>query len=774
MRRAMPLALALLLAFSAGMAAPRPAQAAPAAPVDDSVTAADAGKEAPLSAAGRFIVVLKDGRSVSTATTRAGRLGVRSDRTFSHALHGYAARLDATQLATLRADPDVAAVVPDEVISIAGQSTPTGIRRVSGKQSLIAGIDGSDQRVDADIAIVDTGIGGTTSKRQEDLNIAGGYNCADATPNDGLPPNRANWGDPNGHGTHVAGTVGALDNGLGVVGVAPGVRLWSVRILNSAGDGLISWYVCGLDWITAQRDPLDATRPLFEAVNMSVAKKGTDDRACGLTNSDLMHRAICRLVGSGVTVVAAAGNNGFNASNLKPASYNEVITVSALADTDGKPGGVGGALCYSWDTYDRDDTFADFSNYGGDVDLIAPGKCILSTLPDNRYGYISGTSMAAPHVTGAVALYKASRPLATPAEVRAALRALGTQDWDTATDPDSVHEPLLDVSHIIALGDWAVDATPGAAHGALVGAAGATLVPPVALFRAEDFPGPVSLSVTADAPLAATLRDATLDGQDAVATTMDVTVPAATESGTYLVTVTATDGTRQRTSSFPVEVDSVAPTATAAILGLRTGSVLGSMGAIASWTPATDPAGRIGRYVVRWRVDGTLGAATGLSGVTRQVTRTVVAGHTYTLLSRARDAAGNWSPWVESDPLAPRVWQETSSSLIRSSGWTRYRLSRMSGGSSLYATRRGSSITRTFVGRGISLVAPMSATRGKAGIYVDGAYVGAVDLRRSSALFRVLVYTKTWSTSGRHSLRVVVLGTKGHPRFDVDAFVVIP
>ena len=87
-----------------------------------------------------------------------------------------------------------------------------------------------------------------------------------------------------------------------------------------------------------------------------------------------------------MTVVAAAGNNSFSASRLIPASYNEVITVSALADTDGMPGGLGGNACYSWGSYDSDDTFANFSNYGGDVDLIAPGKCILSTLPGNRYG----------------------------------------------------------------------------------------------------------------------------------------------------------------------------------------------------------------------------------------------------------------------------------------------------------------------------------------------------------------------------------------------------
>jgi subtilisin len=758
-------AVALLVATATSTVAPQPSAAASTHPAPGAGGAVDA--KAPLSAEGRYIVILKDGKSVDAATGRAGKLGVKADKTFRHAVHGYAARLAADQLARLRGDPDVEAVVPDEVISIAGQSIPTGVRRVNGRESLIADINGDGSRVDADVAIVDTGIGGADSRQHEDLNIAGGISCATTNPE--------SWGDANGHGTHVAGTVGALDNGIGVVGVAPGVRLWSVRVLDSTGSGLISWYVCGLDWIAAQRDPTDPTRPLFEAVNMSVAKRGTDDHACGLVNNDLIHQAVCRLVASGVTVVAAAGNNGFNAANLKPASYDEVITVSALADTDGKPGGLGGALCYSWGSYDKDDTFADFSNYGADVDLIAPGKCIFSTLPGNRYGYVSGTSMAAPHVTGAVALYKSSRPLATPADVRTALRAAGTLDWNTATDPDSIHEPLLDVSHLVSLGDFTLDVTPGTTHSALVGAAGASLELPVLLVRAEDFPAAVSLAVTPKAPLTAVLGTNTLAGQDQVATTMRVTVPEGTPSGTYAVTVTADDGTRQRASAFPVIVDSNPPSATAPVLALRPGSSLGAgIKAVGTWTAASDGEGTIARYEVRWLVDGTPGSPTSLSAATRQTSRTMKPGHAYALRLRARDAAGNWSPWMESSAFAPVLSQDTSPTLARSGGWTRYYRSWMSGGTSLYSRTRGSSITRSFTGRAIALVGSKSPRRGKARVYVDGALAATVDFYRSSTAHRQIVFTRSWATAAPHALKLVVLGTSGRPRVDVDAFVIVP
>ena len=147
-----------------------------------------------------------------------------------------------------------------------------------------------------------------------------------------------------------------------------------------------------------------------------------------------------------------------------------------------RPGGLGGNRCFSWGGYDKDDTFADFSNYGADVDIMAPGKCILSTVPGG-YGTLSGTSMAAPTVTGAVALYKESRPNATPAEVREALRYLGNLNWKVSTDPDTTHEPLLDVSRIHDLGTFDFAPTPATAPRA---EAGTTASIPVNLVRERD------------------------------------------------------------------------------------------------------------------------------------------------------------------------------------------------------------------------------------------------------------------------------------------------
>jgi len=412
----------------------------------------------PADPTGRWIVLYKNGTDARKATEqRAIRVGFRADRTFTKGLRGFSAKLSDAQVDQLRHDASVASIIPDERIEVAAQVYPTGIDRIGGRLSGTAKIDGVDQRVDADVAVLDTGIAKVT-----DLNVVGGHDCSTSNP--------ARWRDVYGHGTHVAGTIGAIDNGSGVVGVAPGVRLWAVKVIDDSGNGLLSWYACGIDWVYSQRDPKDPRRPLIEAVNMSITKWGRDDGNCGASNGDILHAAICRLVQDGVTVVVAAANDSGDAALRVPGSYDEVITVSALADSDGKPGGLGGNRCFSWGSYDSDDTFADFSNYGKDVDLIAPGKCIYSTVPGG-YGYSSGTSMASPHVTGAAALVKAARPYFTPAEVKEALQYLGTLDWKTTSDPDSTHEKLLNVSKLGPRGDFtiALSGTPTVStHGGFI------------------------------------------------------------------------------------------------------------------------------------------------------------------------------------------------------------------------------------------------------------------------------------------------------------------
>ncbi|MEJ7696457.1 MAG: S8 family serine peptidase [Candidatus Limnocylindrales bacterium] len=175
---------------------------------------------------------MRDGADVDGLTARyARRLGVRATHAYRHAVRGFAARLDAHQLSALRADPAVALIQADRVVELEAQTLPTGIDRVEADLSPTAKIDGLDERVDADIAIIDTGI----QADHPDLNVAGGHNCINANP--------ADWGDGYGHGTHVAGIAAAKDNLVGVVGVAPGARLWAVRVFDSTGFSLLSWIV---------------------------------------------------------------------------------------------------------------------------------------------------------------------------------------------------------------------------------------------------------------------------------------------------------------------------------------------------------------------------------------------------------------------------------------------------------------------------------------------------------------------------------------------------
>ncbi len=371
-----------------------------------------------------YVVVLEDGASAAAiAPVQADRFGFAVGHVYTSALQGYSATMTPSTAAALEATPGVRWVQKDAAVKTTAQSTPTGVDRANADLSPTARINGADERVNVDVAVIDTG----ADLSHPDLNIyqAGAKNCSIGA---------VNANDLHGHGTHVSGTVGAIDNGSGVVGMAPGARIWPVKVLTDAGTGLNSDVICGIDYVTA-----NASR--IEVANMSLGGEGTDDQNCGNTNGDAMHKAICKSVAAGITYVVAAGNDSADAKNFTPAAYDEVITVSALADFNGKPGGGAPSTCRA----DVDDTFADFSNFGADVDIIAPGVCINSTWMLGGYNTISGTSMASPHVAGAAALFKANNPAATPAAVKSALQNAGTLDWNNTDDGDSTKERLLDV-----------------------------------------------------------------------------------------------------------------------------------------------------------------------------------------------------------------------------------------------------------------------------------------------------------------------------------------
>jgi len=728
---------------------------------EPSATPSDTTAQGIPDTAGRYIVMLKSGTDTSAVVKKAGkRAGIKADRTFGRTFRGFSAKLDKKQKADLLADPNVVAVVPDEVVHLT-QTIPTGISRVGGRVNKVAAIDGLDRRVDADVAIVDTGITAVP-----DLNVGGGYNCSTT--------DRSAWRDRNNHGTHVAGTVAALDNSFGVVGVAPGARVWGVKILNDNGYGLISWYICGLDWILAQRDPNDPSRPLFEAVNMSVTKDGSDDHNCGLTNNDPLHQAICRVTAGGITVVAAAANDHHNASRNIPASYNEVITVSALADTDGRPGGLGGNRCFSWGSYDKDDTFADFSNYGADVDIMAPGKCILSTIPGPGYTYMSGTSMAAPTVAGAVALYKSSRPKATPSEVREGLRYLGNLNWKTSTDPDSTHEPLLDVSKIGSLGTFAL--SPGSTT-VTNAEAGATATVPIKVARSSTFFERVKLSVTSwPQGWTAAAVPSSVMGWTATAASISVNVPQGTPIGTYQLRVQGTNQGRTATTNISVNVVQDFPTARVPIVEFipLTRMSQTQIPARVVWPAATDLTSAIAGYELQsMHLGGTWSPTIALNGATRQRAYTLGLSTSYRFRVRAVDASGNWSPWVTGDIAA---WlsavDDRSGSISRSGSWNAVARTSAFRSTLTGSRQKGASMSFAFTGHALAVVAPRSIVHGKAQVYIDGKDVSTINLRTASSTSRLVVFTRTFPNGGNHRIRLVVLGKAPAPLFRLDAFVV--
>lgn len=378
----------------------------------------------------RYIVVLSEGLDLpeDVANDIAIQTGGRVSHVYEHALRGFAITMPRAALAGIQRDPRVNYVEEDKPVSIFAQDVPTGIKRIFADGNTNIDIDGTDDyRVDVDVAVIDTGI----DLDHPELNVVGGTDCSGGGPFNASCSEGGD--DDNDHGTHVAGTIAAIDDGDGVVGVAPGARLYAVKVLKSNGSGWVSGIVAGIDWVAERAD-------IIEVANMSLGGAGF---------SQAEDDAIQGAVNKGVAFAVAAGNSDDDAGNYSPAQFDNVLTVSALADSDGAVGGVWQATCRD----DQEDTLADFSNWGSAVQIAAPGVCILSTLPGGGYGTFSGTSMASPHAAGALALL-ASDELNHPSndatdvqDLYDAVIGAGNDNWSDDSG-DGIKEPLLDVSNM--------------------------------------------------------------------------------------------------------------------------------------------------------------------------------------------------------------------------------------------------------------------------------------------------------------------------------------
>lgn len=279
--------------------------------------------------------------------------------------------------------PNVSFVEENNTVHAHEQTTPWGIDRVFGNETHSFGTWETASGTGIRVAVLDTGI----DENHEDLPaLSGGVNTVDDT---------YYGSDGSGHGTHVAGTVAALDNDLGVVGVAPDIDLYAVKVLGDDGRGTDATVAAGIEWVVDQGN--------INVINMSL----------GGGHSLTIQRAVEDAYEAGVLLVASAGNSGPRPNTVNyPAAYPEVIAVSAT---------------------DENDSFPSFSSRGSEVELSAPGVSILSTLPSNRYGKYSGTSMASPHVAGVAALVWSIDPNLTNIEVREILKSTAE---DIGTSPD--------------------------------------------------------------------------------------------------------------------------------------------------------------------------------------------------------------------------------------------------------------------------------------------------------------------------------------------------
>lgn len=319
------------------------------------------------------------------------RYGLRKRHVYKYTTKGVAGKMNPRAIEALLNNPSdrdkIKSVRPDHPFEVGLSASTTGGRNV---QVLPWGIDHIDAdlsstvagdgqgAVPVDVYVIDSGVS------HSDVNVVEAIDFRD------VKRNRVDPADDYGHGTHIAGTIAAFDDDLGVVGAAPGARVHNLKVLSADGSGQFSDVLAALDYVMAQKVE-NPTTPMV--VNLSLGADVGD-------KASVLDEGVQRAIDQGITVVVAAGNDGIDIASVTPARVAGAITVGA---------------------YDQAAQFASFSNYGSGVDILAPGVAILSLANNGAATVMDGTSMAAAHVSGAAALYLSQHPDASPAAVQQAL-----------------------------------------------------------------------------------------------------------------------------------------------------------------------------------------------------------------------------------------------------------------------------------------------------------------------------------------------------------------
>jgi subtilisin family serine protease len=454
------------------------------------------------------------------------------------------------------------------------------------------------------------------------------------------------------HGTHVSGTIAAKLDGAGIVGLAPGVKLMALKFLGDDPN-------CG--WDDQAIAAIEYAKSFGVRISNNSWARPASAPPFGSPADDLpLYEAI---EGSGMLFVAAAGNSniGQDLDSVSrpsiPASFDlpNVLTVAAVDNT--------GQL-------------ASFSNYGEtSVDVSAPGVDVASTTPeyhgefdlDAGHYYLSGTSMAAPHVSAIAAL-------------------VGSQAPTLLDSPTDLKKRILDT--------------------------------------AKDVGDTNGLTLTGRVADAA----AAIDHTDPV---------------------------------------SPAPDSYAFVTGKAIGSTISTR---VRWPAGSDDLSGVGSYALRQSVNGAAWTTVTASTAGLSVDRSLTFSTAYRYRVRAQDRAGNTGDYVDGPQVRPKLTQQNGTGVTYSGTWTSRSSSSASGGSTRYATKAGAWVQFSFTGRAVAVIAPKGASRGSFKAYVDGTYVGTVSAYRSSSQSRMVLFARNWSASGSHKVKLILTGTSGHPRFDIDAF----